>query len=199
MEAETLFRVIFAAVLVLTIAISAYFRRKARKSGESISRLDEGPLALLLRLTLTLPLLASFVAYVANPRWMAWSAVDLPKWVHWIGCGLALGCIPLFWWVLSNIGKNISETVLTKKDHQLVTKGPYRWMRHPLYAVALLQLCSLSIIAGNWFMLLLWSLGLLVFRFVVIPKEEEKLIMAFGQEYGRYQKVTGALMPRFRS
>jgi len=145
---------------------------------------------------MALPLLASFVAYVAAPRLMEWSAFTLPNWLRWIGCGMAIGCIPLVWWVFTSIGENISETVLTKQYHQLVTEGPYHWVRHPLYSVALLQLASLSIVASNWFMLLLWSIGLVVFRFVVISREERNLVDAFGQEYELYRKVTGALTPR---
>jgi protein-S-isoprenylcysteine O-methyltransferase Ste14 len=54
------------------------------------------------------------------------------------------------------------------------------------------RLASLSIVASNWFMFLLWSIGLVVFRSVVIPREERNLVEAFGQEYKPYRKVTGA-------
>ena len=58
------------------------------------------------------------------------------------------------------------------------------------------MILSLSLIADNWFMLLLWVIGLFVFRYLVIPIEEEKLIAAFGEEYKRYRERTGAMMPR---
>jgi protein-S-isoprenylcysteine O-methyltransferase Ste14 len=41
--------------------------------------------------------------------------------------------LPAALWVFSALGRNVSETVLTKGDHELVTAGPYRWIRHPLY------------------------------------------------------------------
>jgi protein-S-isoprenylcysteine O-methyltransferase Ste14 len=63
--------------------------------------------------------------------------------------------------------------------------------------VALLEILALSLIAGNWFMALLWFIGVLVFRYVIIPIEEEKLIAAFGGEYVRYRARTGPLAPRF--
>jgi protein-S-isoprenylcysteine O-methyltransferase Ste14 len=48
-----------------------------------------------------------------------------------------------------SIGANISETILTKRTHQLVTHGPYRWIRHPLYAFSLLELFSLALLADS--------------------------------------------------
>jgi protein-S-isoprenylcysteine O-methyltransferase Ste14 len=95
-----------------------------------------------------------------------------------------------------SIGENISETILTKANHRLVTHGPYRWIRHPLYALALLELLCLAIIASSWYLLLLACTGLVVFRAVVIPREESNLIRAFGEPYEEYRRHTGALLPR---
>jgi protein-S-isoprenylcysteine O-methyltransferase Ste14 len=171
MEEELIFRLIFIGVFALGLSVSAYYRRLARKSGEVIVRRQEGTLALILRAVMTLPLLMAILLYAFIPEWMAWSAISLPVWVRWLGAGLGVACIPLIWWVFSSIGSNISETVLTKREHKLVTEGPYRWVRHPLYGVGLLEILALSLIASNWFMALLWIIGVLVFRFVVIPIE----------------------------
>ena len=197
MEEELVFRLIFIGVFALGLSVSAYYRRLARKSGEVISRRQEGTLALILRAVMTLPLLVAILLYAFLPGWMAWSAISLPVWVRWLGVGLGVACLPLIWWVFSSIGSNISETVLTKREHKLVTEGPYRWVRHPLYGVALLEILALSLMASNWFMALLGFIGVLVFRFVVIPIEEAKLIAAFDGEYEQYRARTGALAPRF--
>jgi protein-S-isoprenylcysteine O-methyltransferase Ste14 len=55
---------------------------------------------------------------------------------------------------------------------------------------------SLSVLAANWFMGLV-SLSVLVMLLVRLPKEEEKLIERFGEEYREYMKRTGQLLPRF--
>lgn len=198
MNNEWLFRLIFIGVFVLCILLSTHYRRLARKTSGVIARRQEGTLALILRVLLTLPLLLSIVLYACNPRWMDWSAIALPLWARWLGAGLGLACVPLLWWVLRSIGANISETVLTKQNHQLVMKGPYRWVRHPLYSAGLLEILALSLLAGNWFMMLLGIIGICVFRYIVIPKEEANLIAAFDGEYQHYQKQTGALVPQFR-
>ncbi len=194
---ELTFRLIFICVFALTLSLSAYYRRLARKSGGVIPRRQEGTLALILRAAMALPLSLAILLYASLPGWMEWSAVSLPVWLRWLGAGLGVTCLPLMRWVFRSIGSNISETVLTKQNHKLVTEGPYRWVRHPLYGVALLEILALSLMAGNWFMALLGFIGALVFRHIVIPIEEAKLIAAFDGEYEQYRARTGALAPRF--
>jgi protein-S-isoprenylcysteine O-methyltransferase Ste14 len=198
MEEDLIFRLIFIVIFTLVASLSAYYRRLARKSGDVIKRRQEGTLALILRAAMALPLLIAILLYAFLPGWMGWSTIYLPVWVRCLGAGLGIVCLPLLWWVLTNIGSNISETVLTKREHKLVTDGPYRWVRHPLYGVALIEILALSLMAGNWFIALLWLIGVLVFRLVVIPIEEARLIAAFDGEYERYRARTGALTPRFR-
>lgn len=199
MQVETLFRVIFVGVVAAAFVVSGYFRRKARRSGEAISRQAEGGVALFLRMGLALLFFGSIALHIIAPQAMEWATIELPTWLQWIGAGLAILCVPLLWWVFSSIGDNISETVLTKKDHQLVTRGPYRWVRHPLYAVALMMFFSLGIMAASWLIVLYSVLGAVVFRLVVIPKEEERLLQAFGEDYRTYQSHTGAMVPRLSS
>lgn len=193
---ETVLRIVFITVLVSVILISGTYRRRARQSGDVIQRRQEGAVILALRMGFGLPLLLALLLYVFYPPWLDWSHIILPDWLRWVAAGLAALCIPLAWWVFRSIGNNISETILTKRTHQLVTVGPYRWVRHPLYAVSMLLLLTLSVIASNWFLGLYWLLTVLVFRFIVIPKEEGVLINTFGDRYLSYRRGTGALLPK---
>ena len=108
---------------------------------------------MLARLLFAAPLYLSVFAYMVNPDWMVWSSFPLPSWLRWLGAALGLGMLPILYWGVSSLGSNISETFLTKEKHVLVTHGPYRWVRHPLYAVATIGFVSLSIVAANWFMM----------------------------------------------
>jgi protein-S-isoprenylcysteine O-methyltransferase Ste14 len=193
---DIFFRLIIAAVFGLTFAISARYRSTAREDGDVIARQEEGTLVLVLRMLLALPVLVSLLLYVVYPSWLTWSRVPLPIWIRVIACLFAVSCIPLIRWVFQNIGRNISETVLTKQDHQLVTSGPYHWVRHPLYASTLLMLGSFSLIAENGILFAYWALAVIIFRILVIPVEEQKLVEAFGDEYRDFQKRTGALLPK---
>ncbi|MPZ17665.1 MAG: hypothetical protein GEV06_07120 [Luteitalea sp.] len=94
---------------------------------------------------------------------------------------------------------NVSETVLTKNDHQLVTTGPYRWVRHPLYTTGVVLFSSIGLMAGGWLILLWAVIALIAVRLVVIPREETHLVSAFGDEYPHYRRGTGSMLPLFLS
>ncbi len=199
MRDERAFRAAVAALLVSALTISTYHRHRAeRASEEKISALkEEGlPIAIGLRSS-GLALFVSVIAYVVNPRWMGWSRLDLPPSVRWAGAGLGAACLPLAYWVLSSLGKNITPTVATRDDHELVIDGPYRWVRHPLYSVGTAFFVSLSLLAANWFMALA-SLVALVMLVVRLPEEEARLQQKFGERYRSYREHTGRLVPRLR-
>ena len=193
---EPIFRWSFAAILLSAIVISAAFRRRARNATGTIARRAEGGRMVAFRILFAAPLCLSFAAYIINPDWMAWSALPLPDAARLAALVVGLACVPLLWWVFNSIGSNISETVLTKANHQLVTHGPYHWIRHPLYAFALLAFLSASIVAANWFMALATIIGAVLIVTVVIPREEAGLINKFGPDYVTYRAHTGALIPR---
>ena len=198
MANDQLFRWIFVAIFVGTLSISGYFRRRARQSGEAIPRAREGKFVLLSRLLFAAPLYLSIFAYLLNPAWMAWSAISLPTWLRWLGAAVGLAMLPLLYWVFSSIGNNISETFLTKGKHVLVTYGPYRWVRHPLYSAATISLVSLSMLAANWFMFAMACAAFLGIAVLVIPREEAELIRKFGDEYREYMERTRRFAPRLR-
>ena len=196
MQSEQIFRWSFIVIFLASASVSKYHRRRAKMSGESIPRRAEGALAMIARAILALPVILSFFAYMLNPRWMAWSVVALPFWVRWVGVGLGIVCVPLLWWLFSSIGSNISETVLTKKEHRLVTGGPFRFVRHPLYSVSVMLFFSCGMIASNWWMMLSTVIALGVIACVVIPREEAALVAKFGEAYTAYQKRVGRFAPR---
>ena len=199
MKEESAFRSTAAALIVAAGSISGYYRHRAeRAGGDEISALEEEglPTAVALRSS-GLALMLSVLAYVLNPRWMRWSSLTLPSWLRWSGAGLGAATLPLAYWVFHTLGKNITPTVETREKHELVTGGPYRWVRHPLYTVGSSFFASLGLVAANWFMGLA-SVVVLVMLMVRLPKEEEKLIERFGDEYRAYMKRTGRLLPRIQ-
>ncbi len=191
-----MFRWLILGILLTAIGTSGYFRRRARVDGGTIARREEGASLVALRAVVTLPLLAAIVTYVINPRWMAWSAFNAPDWLRLAGVALGILSIPSVYWVLASLGKNVSETVLTKPNHELVTAGPYRWIRHPLYATGLTLLLAVGLMAANVVLLLFAVLAAILIRYVVIPREEAALERRFGDEYRRYTMRTRRLLPR---
>lgn len=197
MDVDSIFRLIAGFVLVVAFVTSGYFRMRARAVGEVIDRRNEGTLVLLLRMGSALPLLVVLVLNIVYPSLVNWSKYELPLFLRWFGVAAAIFCVPLLIWVFRSIGGNISETVLTKQNHELVMSGPYQRVRHPLYSSALLLLFSMSFMLEDWFVLIYAIVGAFIFRYLVIPAEESNLIEVFGERYVKYQKQTGAMIPRF--
>ena len=189
---ERIFRTASGALLASALAVSAYHRREAERIGGGVSWEEEGLPTILASRASGLALWLSAAAYPLNPRWMRWASLDLPAGVRFSGAVVAAASLPLARWVFSSIGENVTHTVETRKRHELVTDGPYRWVRHPLYSVGALFFFSYAVVSANWFVGLS-TLGLVAAR---LPKEEEKLIERFGEEYRAYARRTGRLLPR---
>lgn len=191
-----MFRWFALAAFVGCMGISAFYRRRARQQGETIARRRENPLLIAGRAVVALPLFGAIFLYLLNPRWMTWSELALPASVRWVGVLPGLIAVPAAFWVFTSIGRNVSETVLTKRDHALVTSGPYRWIRHPLYTTGAVLLLAIGLMAANWFILLFALLAIVSLRLAVIPLEERELVNRFGDEYRRYMARTGRFLPR---
>lgn len=196
MENDQIFRWIFIMVMAATLGCSAFFRRRARQGGEVIPRAREGKSAMAARLLLAAPLYLSMIAYMVNPKWMAWSSLPFPSWLRWLGGAVAIAMALLLFWVLKSLGRSISETYLTKDGHQLVTHGPYKRVRHPLYSAAATCFTGLGVMAANWFIIALALSILIGIRLLVIPKEEAELTKKFGTDYREYMERTGRLVPQ---
>jgi protein-S-isoprenylcysteine O-methyltransferase Ste14 len=104
--------------------------------------------------------------------------------------------VPVVYWVLTSLGRNISETYLTKGEHVLVSHGPYRWVRHPLYSAATLAFLGLGLLAANAVMLVMALVMIVAIALLVIPREEAELTGKFGPAYVEYMGRTGRLLPR---
>jgi protein-S-isoprenylcysteine O-methyltransferase Ste14 len=182
----------------MAFGISGYYRKRARDEGGTIKRQEEGWAVLIVRMGVALPLLIVILLNIFWPNSLGWTKFYIPLWLRIIGLILSVFCVPLFWWIFKSIGKNISETVLIKDEHELVTHGPYTWVRHPLYGSALVLLISISFVFGDWIVMGYSVAGILAFRLLVIPAEEKQLLDAFGEDYESYQNRTGALLPWIR-
>src|SRR5258708_586725 len=175
MPSENPFRIALVVVVLLTISVTAYHRWQAAKCGEKISHKDEGYLfAIVLRLA-GLLLLISTLGYVLYPASFQWASMPLPSGVRWFGAGLGAGCSVLMYWTLSSLGKNLTDTVVTRAKATLVTHGPYRWVRHPFYVTAALLMTSATLLTANW-LIGLCSLVVLTLLAIRTPKEQAMLL-----------------------
>jgi protein-S-isoprenylcysteine O-methyltransferase Ste14 len=196
MTDESVFRSIAITSIVLTLPIGLYHRIRSQATREKLARREEGVFIMIgLRLCGLVALIA-LAAYLINPSSMIWFSIALPTWMRWIGGCLAVCAIPLLlFWTFHSLGKNLTDTVVTRREHTLVTHGPYHWVRHPFYDVVLLGVISMSLLTANWLLALfgLTAVAMLVVRTHI---EEEKLIERFGDEYRAYMARTGRFLPK---
>ena len=187
------------AILLGAVGTSSYYRYRARLSNETIARRQEGVPLFVIRLGLATLLLFPIIGYVASPQSMTWASLALPSWCRWLGVITGVSTIPVIAWVLRSLGPNVSETVLTKGNHHLVTTGPYRWVRHPLYATGIALFLALSLVDASWIVLLATGLVTAFLQLLVIPLEERTLTTKFGDSYRAYVQSTGRFLPRMVS
>ena len=195
MENEQVFRSTLIVLVTVLLPVTIFHRVRSQSTGESLDRWQEGLFILFTLRPIGLATMLGLFAYLINPEWMAWSSMRLPVWLRWTG--VALGALggSLLVWTLRSIGRNLTDTVVTRREHTLVTKGPYRWVRHPFYDAVALSVVANALIAANWFLL---GGGLVALALIVLRtgREENRLIARFGDSYRSYMARTGRFLPK---
>lgn len=194
---ENPFRIVLIAVAVVQTVISLVYLKRARAGSTILGQREEGILLTAAVAVCYIAYGAAVVAYLLNPAWMAWSAVRLPVQLRWFGTVPVLLGGTLLIWGLEHLGANLTISISTRQDHALITTGPFRWVRHPLYTAGMVESVGVCLLMANWFVAL--SAGLF-WAFVVYrtPLEENKLIDRFGDEYEQYMSRVGRFAPKIR-
>lgn len=195
MTDDAVFRWVMVAGFLAVVGIIAPHRVRAG-TRERLDRRKEGAFILATLRPAGGVLWISIIFYMINPAWMAWSAMVLPNWLRWSGVAFLLLCVALLVWTLPTLGTNLTDTVVTREHHTLVTRGPYRWIRHPFYVAMALIAIGAALIAANWFIL---ASGAVVFSLLALRSrvEEEQLAARFGDSYREYKNRTGRFLPRW--
>jgi len=125
--------------------------------------------------------------------------LPFPAWLRLLGAGLIFAGDLLFTWSHRALGRNWSPLLEIRRGHILVTKGPYRFIRHPMYAAIFLIGTGVSLLSANWLVSLSYMLPVISMYLVRVSDEEEMMIEQFGDEYWKYMRRTGRLMPKRKS
>ncbi len=198
MRNEAVFRVIFVAGAGMGTLVRLYYMRKVSESGQKISRRHEERLRLALLVSCNALGMVGGLMYVIAPQRMRWATLPLPTWSRWVGVALGIISNPLLLWTHHALGKNWSGPLEIKDQHTLVTSGPYRWVRHPMYTtffvigLASLLVSANGVIGGSW-------LGQAIVAALRVGDEEALMIEEFGDQYRAYMRRTGRFLPRIRA
>ena len=110
--------------------------------------------------------------------------------------GLAVLLFGVYWafWARHKLGTNWSGRVTIKEDHELVTRGPYRFVRHPIYTGVLFAFTGTTLALGR--VGNLFAITVMLAIFVHKIRLEEKLLdQHFGSKYADYRKSAKTLIP----
>ncbi len=195
MQDDPTFRLVLIAGSLCLFPFGLYHRIRSQATGESLDRRKEGLLILCTLRPIAGIGMLGLVAFMVDPTLMNWSSVPLPVWLRWSGVGIGVAAGALLVWTFRSLGKNLTDTVVTRKAHSLVTHGPYRWVRHPFYVCVTMCFLANSLTTANWFICLTGSIALALL-FVRTRREEELLLSRFGDDYAAYMERTGRFWPR---
>jgi protein-S-isoprenylcysteine O-methyltransferase Ste14 len=99
-------------------------------------------------------------------------------------------------WARLILGSNWSGMVTIKANHQLIRRGPYRWIRHPIYTGMLAALLATAVIQGLLSGMIGFGLVLLAL-YRKARREESFLSQEFGEGFLEHRQHTGMFLPRF--
>lgn len=184
---------LFAVCFVFYVFIRGNFARHTR-TNEIVARHVDGTEKLLLACVFLTGLLLP-VLYLLTPI-LSFADYDIPTWIR--GCGAVVMAVALwlFWRSHADLGLNWSATLEIRTDHNLVTNGIYRRIRHPMYTAIFLVCVAQGLMLDNW--LAGWA-ALVAFACLYIrrvPNEEQMMIEQFGDQYESYRRNTGRLVPK---
>lgn len=97
--------------------------------------------------------------------------------------------------VVYNLGQYFTVDVTIRKNHQLITTGFYKFVRHPSYAFSLLTFLGLALVLNNYISAAIVIIPVFFMFFLRMKIEEKVLIGQFGNEYTDYMKKTKRLIP----
>lgn len=107
---------------------------------------------------------------------------------------LALGGLAIALWARITLGGNWSSNVVIKVDHELIQRGPYAYVRHPIYSGLLLMLLALLLNNGR-VMWLIWFAAICLGLSIKARREEKLLAKHFPESYPKYRAKVKALIP----
>lgn len=194
-DAEVTFRIALGVMLVALAGIGLPHRLRADRAGGSVSRQGDPRWFWVGMASVGPPVPLVCAAFLIDPRWVDFAGVELPPAVRLLGIPVGALGLGLFAWMFRHLGLNVTSTSLPRADATLVTSGPYRWVRHPMYTSALILLGATALLTANWVVAVFGgaSCFLLIARSRI---EEVRLVEKFGDAYRTYQRGTGKLFPR---
>ena len=188
----TLSKFVFVMLAIGWYLIRYEYARRSRR--ETIQRSDRGfrESALLLISLTGLGILPFTYVATAIPHFAAYAFHPLQA---WLGLFVAIAALFMFHLTHRALGRNWSVSLDVREDHQLVTEGIYRRVRHPMYSAFWLWAIAQALLLPNWVAGFSGLVGFGILFFGRIAREERMMLETFGDDYRAYMARTGRIFP----
>ena len=127
--------------------------------------------------------------------WLQFSYVPMALFLA--GLGVSVAGLVMALWAQIVLGRNWVPGVGLYRNHKLVTSGPYRKIRHPLYTGMAMVFLGGAIMCANP-VLIFAAITMFLSLLIRLPLEEAALKKRFGKRWSQYEKSTGVFLPRLR-
>jgi protein-S-isoprenylcysteine O-methyltransferase Ste14 len=189
---ELIFRIVFGALWVFHFWLRLHFQRKVKGVGKYVLTNEKQEKFYFFLFALAyLMLLLYFITH-----WIDFAHISIPIWLRWIGAVVTCVGIGLFGWTHQVLGLNWTAILALSEKHELVTSGPYRYVRHPMYTAFFIIGFGFLFLSANWLIGIIYIGTLLLMYIARISAEEKMMIDRFGDSYRQYMKTTGRILPR---
>ncbi len=135
------------------------------------------------------------IIYAAS-NWLDFANYTLPTWAGWLGVALIVGAVIVFWRAHADLGLNWSPTLEIREKHELITRGIYSVIRHPMYASQILWSLAQILLLQNWIAGLASLVVFFPFYFLRVKAEEQLMLEQFGEQYRSYMEKVGGVFPK---
>jgi protein-S-isoprenylcysteine O-methyltransferase len=162
----------------------------SRDRGKERKRARGGSLSVFLALVIGISLALNLPALVPALNIQTYSLAFFVLGILLIWAGLLFR-----FWSIQTLGRLFSTSLIIQDRHQLITTGPYRYLRNPSYSGAMVTFIGFGLAVGNWLSVIVLLIAGLVMYTFRIRTEEAMLLEAFGQEFVEYKKRSWALIP----
>src|SRR4051794_41764921 len=115
----------------------------------------------------------STAAWLWRPDRFEWASWPISLGLRWIGVAGFACAVAWLMWMFHALGRNLTDTVVTRRNAHFVDYGPYRFVRNPMYTGVLMAALSLGLALGTWLLAVAGRDGFFLF-FLPPPGQEEK-------------------------
>jgi protein-S-isoprenylcysteine O-methyltransferase Ste14 len=189
----SIFIAVYFLALIIEIIIRVPLNRKRQQEKMRERRVTSQEQILLGLLSLggfLIPLI------YAVTHWLDFADYTLPVWAGWLGALLTAGALFVFWRAHADLGLNWSPSLEIREKHELITRGIYGVIRHPMYASQWLLVIAQPLLLQNWIAGFLNFLVFIPFYLLRVKAEERMMLDSFGIQYQEYMKKTGGVLPK---